>query len=334
MMKRKILAVIVGIIILSASIITLFSFYRADTIGQQEIEHSFVGFAAAKPSSTSLSGVTSQWTYYDYEGLNTRTEDWSTWRANEPISNFARCSVDSKSFVIDPDYSDTSGTPDYSYKIMSQYSSDSKGLETPGFVNHLVELPFYDPVTQKTRIIRFYKTYITLQMTLRVSGQFKIYQFQDIRGNSVPYVMTAEFQGNYQQNYGIAARDVSFGSMSTTIRIVVRIDVRNWKYGDYIHIDKNAWNGLGNAVIWSKITSVDMSEVDQTAGWDYPLQFSPDDFDVRDLVLYSNIDDALKKTASLPSKEVEYIELGDTLYSTVYFTLDHSVWLGTNMELL
>ena len=333
MMKRKILAVIVGIITLSASIITLFSFYRADTVAQQEIEHYFVGFAASKPSDMSLSGVTNQWVYYDYEGLNTRTEDWSSWYADEHISNFAKHDFGPKSFTIDVDRNDYLGTPDYNYKIISQYSSDANGLETNGFVSHIVELPFYDPVPQKTRVIRFYKTFITLQMTLRVVGQYKIVEFQDIRGNSVPYIMYAEFQGNYQQNYGVNARDLSFLSKSTTMRIVVRIDVRNWKFGDYIHIDPNAWNGLGNAVIWSKITSVDMSDVDQTAGWDYPLQFAGD-FDVCDLELYSNIEDALMSSSSIPSKDVEYIELGDTLYPTVYFNLDHSVWLGTNMELL
>lgn len=328
--KRTILAILIGIVLVSAGLFSMFTLYKADTVGQQEIEHYFAGIACTKPSEDLLAGNNAAWMYYNFEDMKLETESWSTWNPSQKITYFGKHDFSARAFTLDADMDDK-GMPDYAYKFVSQYSSTDTGAETNSFISTPVDLEFYDPIKEASRTIRFHRTYITMQMTLRVQGQHNILSTQNVGGRDVPYAMTAEFQGDYQQNYGSKATSLDFMDGSTTTRLVIRIDVKNWKLDDYYHIDKDAWDGLGNAIIWSKITDVNMDDVDQTAGWDNPLQYSGD-FDMRKLDLYSNINDALLQSTPLPEKDAQFIELGDTLYPTVYTNLDHSVWLGSNLE--
>lgn len=334
MKKGQIIALVVIVLFVTTGVLVAFGSFtaelnhrpsRASTVGQQEIASYFVGLANRKPYALGGGGV-NPYTCYEYEGFNTKTASYSEWNPNWAVNQWGKSNFDSYSFEWDVD-SDITYMPDVQAKIVSQYTSTADGTPTSNFISSVTPLEFYDPVLEKTRTIKFYKTYTTTQVSIKLnpSIEYVAYTHDKVTGGST------EYYGNFISYPDAGSPLDSFGGLYADFRLALRIDLKNWQYEDYIHIDPGLWDTLGNAVLSTRITDIELTDVSESSDWDHPTVQSGDTM-IGKLDMYATLQDALLQTTTLPDKEEATIKLEDSLYSSVYYTLDYAVLLGCNMD--
>ena len=331
MKKGQIIALVVIVLFVTTGVLVAFGSFeaelnhrpsRASTVGQQEIASYFVGLANRKPYGIGGAGV-NPYTCYEYEGFNTKTAAYSPWNPNWAVNQWGKRDFNSYSFEWDID-GDISGMPDVQAKIVSQYTSTADGTPTDTFISEVIPLEFYDPVLEKTRTIKFYKTYTTSQISIKLNaGYLPNYDDGKLTG------ATSEFYGKFT-SYPDVKTTGSFGGLYADFRLALRMDLKNWQYEDYVHIDPELWDTLGNAVLSTRITDINLTDVSEGSDWNYETMQSGDTM-LGKLDMYATLQDALLQSSTLPDKEDSTIKLEDTLYSSVYYTLDYAVLLGCNM---
>lgn len=292
-------------------------------VGEEEIELTPVGFAVA--SYTELGGISSERDYVNLEE-GTETLDQSTWHEGIDASNrYSVFRADSKSIEIDPDLS-TMGTPNIIANIpQNYYSCDASGNIIDEFDVSRIDRSFYDPTVDAFRDITFYNTWVGSQMTITIKAD------QDIEvesfggtGDKIGQASTAEVDGEYNRLSGYAT-DTSFYGAGIWCRMVFRTNIKAFAVGEAIHDDPytDSWNG----VWWTKITRVNVDEIESTQGWQGTGAWSGN-LEQTEIGIYATIEDALFGNNQIPDRDANSIQLENTLQSHVYFALEYQVRLG------
>lgn len=291
------------------------------TIGEQEFQTSIVGMKIGR--TTEYQGAF-EYDYIDYELDSDRTQDYSTWHPDYHFSNYATRTMDKYSWNIDPDTS-VYGSPNVMASIPGEYyPSDQDGNQVPDFVITPVPMTFYDPSGYDWTAI-FYRTIIATQLTITVAGGKDIDPYSYLGEDYIDSGAKAETPTTYNCLHG-TIEDNSFVGNGVEFRIVLRNQIKEFKVGEDTHSDP--FDTSDNAFLWAKLGSV-TTNIQSSAGWQYLGDYTGDLIS-HQLVMYPTNKDALIGTNQLSNTEINQIELGDTLYDTVYTALEYEVKLGAN----
>jgi len=292
-------------------------------IGEQEFQTSIVGMKIGP--TTEYQGAF-DYDYIDLESSDSRTQDYSTWHPDYHLSNYATRDIDKYGWEIDPD-SSVYGCPNVKADLQGEfYPSDDFGNHLDEFDYEIIPLVFYDDdgVTWNTT---FYTTTIATQIVITVAGELDIDPWRYFGYDYIDAGAKAETPTSYNCRHG-SIPDNSFLGNGVEFRIVLRNQIKEFKVGETEH--SGSYDLFNNAFLWAKIGSV-TTNIQSTAGWEYMGSYTGN-LVSKQLVMYPSAKDALLKTSQLSDVKVKNIELGDTLYDTIYTGLDYEVKLGADWD--
>ncbi len=327
--KTKYIVGIVLLIIVSSMLIVMFIPMKNLSIGQEEIGQYFSGLAVHKPYDVDQSRHSmDEWMYYNYEDNKIFTDSDSTWMAGQRRGSFDM-ELDYKKFAWDID-SPGYHSPNVVVSWITKFPSDNTGKELDEFKMKEHHVTFTDTTTGATRDMHFYYTTFTTQYTIDLMADIGyLVTQQNAWGKEVVVRLNGEVYGDYLPfEYGREWQEM--GGQWADFRVVVRTDIRNMAFGEYVHIDTD-YDDIGNAVLWSKITSTNTAGIDFSTSFKFPA-IVKGDYQQCGKVLYPTLEDALEKTNQIPDRTYDTIELGDTIYPVAYMPIEFRGILGCDFN--
>ena len=296
-------------------------------IGQEEIGQYIVGASFHEPyqwDKKNEHGLDS-WMYFDYGRGALRSEDYSTWKPDFWMGNLG-ADFDYDSFVFDVD-APMYASPNVNFQKITKYPSTSDGTATNGWIVIPKTRMFYDSSTGQSREVKFYYTYFTTQYSIDITADTG-YLYKD---SNVVLNLNGEFYGEYLTKYSFGNTGYErIGGNWADFRIIIRTDIQNMAIENYTTVEPG-YTKLANAVLWSKITHTNLTAIDGTTEWVYPAQWAGDDRQ-SDKILYPTLKDALTLNTQVPDRNIDNIQLYDTLYPSVYMPIEFRGLVGCDFQ--
>lgn len=329
-MKKSTLAglIIIGILVLSlVGVIIIASspgkLESGTEIGQEEIGQYIVGMSYHEPYEWDEEYKHSQdaWMYYDYERGALRSEDYSTYKPDYFMAN-SEIDFNYDSFHFDMD-NPVFKAPNVDFEKITKYPSTSDGKPTSGWVVIPKTRLFYDSTTSQSREVKFYYTYFTTQYSIDITADIGYKE----EGQRLINKIAGEMYGRNKVLVSpLKSEWQDMGGAWADFRIIIRTDIQNMAFDNYTTIEPD-YEKLANAVLWSKITHVNTSAIDGTTEFLYPAKWGGDDRQ-SDKILYPTLTDALTLNTRVPDRDIDNIQLYDTLYPSVYMPIEFRGLVG------
>jgi len=295
------------------------------TVGEQEFQTSIVGM---KYGLVRQFSAAQDFDYINLEESTLKTTSYSELNPNKWISNYATHSLDKYQWDFDPDQNGVAGSANIQINVRSEYyPTDSEGKIISDFKVTPVTIPMFDEIGNEWEIT-LYRTYIGTQFTLIVHGDDDINVFSPAIGSNefIGQGSTAEVVAEYNCRETTTS-GVTFGGDIPDFRFVLRGQIKEFTADGSTH--SSPYSSSSNAFLFAKIAKVDISGIESTAGWQ-SKGICDGSFTEGQLVMYPTAKDALLGTSQLSDTDISQIELGDTLYDTIYTAFNYKVQLGAD----